>query len=142
MKAQELLMYLLCFNLAITIIGYIGLFITVSSISIFGLTLGWIVALIVGAVLGSAVVNYVSGGKTQQSTQGVIYNVFATTYIATFLQVILIFTSIGYLLDSFDSSHKLLAFYTIVIGAFTVLSAWAFLTGISQMITGGWRQMK
>jgi len=137
MKAHEIFMYLLTFNLAFFLISWLGLYFT--SVYNYNFTLEAVdaFAALVGSLASYAVINYFSN-RTQPSPQYVIYGVYGTLFITTFTHTTTVFLTISNMLPFYVQA----VFNTIFLLIFGGLSAWAFYFGMMQLVTGGWRFMK
>jgi len=140
MKAQEILMYLLTFNTAVTLIGTLNIFFVENyKVALIATITTVIIGGFIGTLVIYAVVNYFTGGTTQRSPQGYIYYLYGFAYLGTLFNTTRIFISIE---NQLPNIPEVRVFSGLLITAFDIFCGWAFLTGISQMITGGWRQMK
>jgi len=165
MKAADILMYLLVFNLVLWLLGGIGFNLynlgryktgidtsslnqssdfsasedVTSRAEQFIIDIAGIgIAGAVGAIVGAALLGYLL--KAQTSSQGIVYGFFSGVFWFSYLKTIQVFYSI-FAVISVGVSIKLSIFMTVFF-IFTGISAWVFLFGIMQMVTGGWRYYK
>ena len=165
MKAADILMWLLVFNLVLWLLGGIGFNLYNlgqyhSSIDTTALNssepftsskdvtsraeqfivdvAGVGIAGIVGAVVGAAIIGYLLQAKT--SSQGIVYGFFTGVFWYSYLKTVQVFFSIFRAVE-IDTGVKLTLFMTIFF-IFTGISAWVFIYGLMQMVTGGWRFFK
>jgi hypothetical protein len=165
MKAADILMYLLVFNLVLWLLGGIGFnlynlgkyktsidtdalyqsqnFSSTSDVTSraeqFLIDIAGVgIAGAVGAIVGAAIIGYLL--KAQTSSQGIVYGFFSGVFWFSFLKTTQVFASI---FSSFEIAVgiKITLFMTVFF-IFMGVSAWVFLFGIMQMVTGGWRYFK
>ena len=165
MKAADILMYLLVFNLVLWLFGGIGFnlynlgqykpsidtsalnqsdsFTSTNDVTSraeqFIIDIAGVgIAGAVGAVVGAAIIGYLLQAKT--SSQGIIYGFFTGVFWYSYLKTVQVFFSIFRVIE-IDTGVKITLFMTIFF-IFTGISAWVFLYGLMQMVTGGWRFFK
>jgi len=165
MKAADILMYLLVFNLVLWLLGGIGF--NLYNLSSYKTSIetqslnqtnqittteevksradqfildvaGTTIAGIIGAVVGAAIMGYLLQAKT--SSQGIVYGFFGGVFWSSYGKTVQVFYSI-FSVFSIDYGIKITLFMTIFI-IFTAISVWVFAFGIMQMVTGGWRFFK
>jgi len=165
MKAADILMWLLVFNLVLWLLGGIGFNLynlsdyktsvetdslnqsnpiqTTKEIKSRADQFIWDVARttisgIVGAIVGAAIIGYLLQAKT--SSQGIVYGFFAGVFWDSYGKTVQVFYSIFNVM-AMDNGVQLTLFMTVFI-IFTAISVWVFAFGIMQMVTGGWRFFK
>lgn len=136
MKAYELMMFLVVFNLMIGILGSLGIF--AYGLSTYNFTRAAIEIVIGTALLaffGAAVLGYFTK-SSKSSTLGVAYGLFDTLFWATYIWSL---TIIDAILESVEGDFGLKwGLY----GIFTVVVGYVFIAGMIQMTSGGWKSYK
>ena len=165
MKAADILMYLLVFNLVLWLLGGIGFNLynigkyhssidtsainqsqnftstqdVTSRAEQFLVDIAGVgIAGAVGAIVGAAIIGYLL--KAQTSSQGIVYGFFSGVFWYSFLKTTQVFASI-FGTFAVAPGIKITLFMTVFF-IFLGISAWVFLFGLMQMVTGGWRFFK
>jgi hypothetical protein len=134
MRAYQVLMFMLCFNLAVFITQSMGIYemaltpIWVNSTSLTVITM----AAVFGSLLGGAVVSLFTRNAT--AMQYSMYIFFSGAFFGLYLATLSVFDSIiNVILPSLGVTQYLL--YTAVTAIIVVI----FVIGLVQMVTGGWK---
>ena len=93
------------------------------------------IAAIVGAVATQAVIGFFS--NREPSSSSFVYIAIGSTYWGTFIGTV---GMIGSIISPISGYNPVITFLTLTL--FTVLAGYAFIAGIGQMITGGWKGYK
>ena len=136
MKAHEIFMYLLVFNIGFSLVSGLALFFSVHQDFTVELTLTAVETAVAGLAV-YAVINYFSN-KTQPSPQNYVYGIYGTVFLVTFMRTTSVFLTLANFLPLYAQG----LFKLIFIAIFGGLSAWAFYFGMMQLVTGGWKAMK
>jgi len=155
MKAHEILMFLLIFNLVLWLLGGYGLNIynlgTSGNYSTgidggtgvleqqsgdIGLAFlqevaGVAFLTIVTTIAGLAIIGYIL--RSQPSPQSIIYGLFVGLFWTSYIKTIQVFYSIA---------RGVPGIFLVIFLVFTAITAYTFIFGFSQIVTQSWRYMK
>jgi len=152
MKAHEIMMFLLLFNLVMWLLGGYGLNIynigvtyDVSDVGTdvlegqsenMGLAFLQEVAEIalvatIGSIAGLAIIGYIL--RAQPSPQSIIYALFVGLYTVSYVKTLQVF---------YQMSHTMPQIFFAIFLVFTAITGFTFLFGFSQLVTQSWRYMK
>ena len=154
MKAHEIMMFLLLFNLVMWLLGGYGLNIynigvTYNATGIEGGTTilegqsnnmglaflqeiaGIALITIIGTIAGLAIIGYIL--RSQPSPQSIIYGLFVGLYSVAYVKTLQVFYNMSYTMPEI--------FFAIFL-VFTAITGFTFLFGFSQIVTQSWRYMK
>ena len=164
MKAHEILMFLLIFNLVLWLLGGYGLNLyrldvydegsgitggtdvlesgdigTQEEIGIAFLAeiSGTIMLFIISSATAMAVAGYLL--RTIPTPQLIISGAFAGLFVTSYVKAIQVFYSI---IRGFDDASVAFGIFLAVLLVFSAITAYSFIFGFSQIITGSWRYMK
>jgi len=136
LKAYEiftgmLIFDLMCFTIDLTGIYPLGFgtgFNAMDAMAVF-------VASITGAVASQALIGFFSGREA--SSNRFVYVAIGTTYWGTFYATASIIDSIIAPLSGYSPAIRFMAFTL-----FIIMAGYVFVSGIAQMVTGGWKSYK
>ena len=134
MKAYQIMMFLLIFNFMISAIGSLGIYaLGFETFSVGQSTVVTLLGGFAGALMASALIGYFTPSQ-QPSTAHWVYELLGFTFFATFTSTMIVLTSISKSLPSYVTFG--------IFALFAVLSTYAFIAGLGQMVTGGWKAYK
>jgi len=156
MKAHEILMFLLIFNLVLWILGGYGLNIYQIGVYPTGIGDGTGVletqdigsqdtvgqaflfeiasisfTVIIGTIAGLAIIGYIL--RSQPSPQSIIYGLFAGLFLTSYTKTVQVF---------YFLARDIPDIFLIIFLAFTAITAFTFFFGFAQIVTQSWRYMK
>lgn len=137
MKAFDIMMYMIIFNLVVIVFGTLGLFgqMALEASYFARVTAYAMIGTAVGALATAAVIGYVTKSAKTSATHWA-YGAFGVTFWASYLSAIAVVDSLRTQVAGFGASMLW------VYGIFTVVVAYLFITGLIQMTTGGWKSYK
>jgi len=160
MKAHEILMFLLIFNLTLWLLGGYGLNIynlgtsgnytsgdfesgtealenqDIGDQDDLGQAFLFEIAsisftVIIGTIAGLAIIGYIL--RSQPSPQSIIYGLFAGLFLTSYTKTVQVFYNI---------SRGIPDIFLIIFLVFTAITAFTFFFGFAQIVTQSWRYMK
>lgn len=157
MKAQEILMFMLIFNLAIWWIGGIGFNLynigameteitgsgeenVDSGVSLMGEIAGMTIIFVFGSLAGAAFISVIPG--VEVSTENAIYVAFSGVFWTSYIKTLQALNSVALTIPQIAGADlRGIIFYTLA-SIFTVVVIFVFTFGLMQMVTGGWKTVK
>lgn len=143
MKAYEILMFLLLFNLVMWGFGALGIFnleygyITPpdndeSGLGLLATIAGVTIEALIISLTSYAIIGYIT--KARPSPANAIYGLFSGLFWTSYLNAIIVFKNMA---KSLPTGVTL-----VPLAIFTAIVGYVFIIGLSQMVTGGWKSYK